>query len=270
MNVLRRILLALYSLLLLAAVGGFTSLAWNQDEQLDLDIGDLNIQAFVESTDDAKYLLTGALAAVALLALFTILIAIWPRRDGSRGTLRIKQADGGLVDVTPKSVEVLLRDELEALPEVRRAVPTVRLVGGAIDTRVEADIEPSASIAHATKLLTSTVEYVLREHVGVGTTRRPLIRINYDEATARPIPARQHPPRQPSDENTAWPTGMKPQQPGAVTPAAESVAAAATEEAAATTLPAAPLPTVPELNRPPEAPRFVSSAEEVPPYDDRT
>ena len=49
MNALRRILLVFYSLVLLAALGGIGALAWNQDQQLDLDVEDLNIQAFGQS-----------------------------------------------------------------------------------------------------------------------------------------------------------------------------------------------------------------------------
>ena len=55
MNALRRVLLVLYSLLLLAALGGIGSLAWNQDEKLDLDINDLNIQAFVDEANRSTY-----------------------------------------------------------------------------------------------------------------------------------------------------------------------------------------------------------------------
>ena len=44
MNALRRFLLIVHALLLLGAVGGLISLAWDQDEQLDLNISDLNIR----------------------------------------------------------------------------------------------------------------------------------------------------------------------------------------------------------------------------------
>ncbi len=195
MNALRRVLLALYSLVLLAALGGIGSLAWNQDDQLDLTISDLNLQAFVDASDGAKYALTGALSGIALLAVFTLLLAIWPKRSGfsSKGTLRIRQADGGTVEVTAGAVEALIRNELEALPEVSKATPRIRLTGGAVDTYLDAHIEPSASIAQATKLLSSTVEQVLREHVGVTSVRRPVIRITYDEMSARPAGSLRRP-----------------------------------------------------------------------------
>ncbi|MEO8540845.1 MAG: alkaline shock response membrane anchor protein AmaP [bacterium] len=195
MNVVRRVLLALYSLVFLAALGGIAKLAWFQDEQLDINIKSLNLQAFISSSDPAKYNLSSVLAGLAVLGFITLLIAIWPRRSKyrSKGTLRIRQADGGTVEVTALAIESLLKSELEALPEVRSAAPRVRLAGGAVDTYIDANIEPSASIAQATKLLGSTVEQTLKEHVGVTSVRRPVIRITYDEMGVRPAGARRPP-----------------------------------------------------------------------------
>ena len=157
MNTLRRILLVVYSLLLIAALSGIGVLAWNQDDQLDMTIGDLNLQALVNADDAAKLMLTGILAVIGALAIATIIVALWPRRAGSRGALRIRQADGGTVEVTAAAIESLIRDELEGLPEVQAAKPKVSLSGGAVDTYLDVQIEPSASIAHATKLLGGTV-----------------------------------------------------------------------------------------------------------------
>lgn len=247
MNALRRVLLVLYSLLLLAALGGIGSLAWNQDEKLDLDINDLNIQAFVDAGDGAKLALTGVLAGIAVFAIITLLIAIWPKRSRyrSKDTLRIRQSDGGTVEVTAGAIETLLRQELEALPEVRTAQPRVRLSGGAVDTHLDAKIEPSVSIAEATKLLSGTVDQVLRELVGVTAIRRPIIRITYDEMNVRPAGSLRRnepmsPPVYPDDPPRLMSpdTQMKP-------------------------------PATVESSRPPEAPHFTSPNEE-PTNDDRS
>lgn len=188
MNAVRRSFLVLYSLLLIAAAGGLIALAWNQDRKLDLNISDFNVQAFVNSTDAWKWIATAILAAIALLGLFTLIIAV--TRDGmasSRGTLRMKQTDGGTVEVTAAAIENLLRDELQRLPEVREVDPRVRLTGGAVDTYLDAVIEPSASIAHVTTVLGQGVATVLRDQVGVTNIRRPNIKIRYDEVNARPV-----------------------------------------------------------------------------------
>jgi hypothetical protein len=189
MNAVRRILLAFYSVLLLAATGGLIALTWNQDRKLDLEVGDFNLQAFVDASDSAKWAVTGILAGVALFGLITLLIAILrSSAAASAGTLRMKQADGGTVVVTAAAIESLLRDELEQLPEVRRVAPTVRVSSaGVVDTVLNATIEPSASIAHATRVLGDGVATVLKEQVGVTSVRRPLIHISYDELAARPV-----------------------------------------------------------------------------------
>lgn len=239
MNALRRILLVFYSLLLLAALGGVGALAWNQDEQLDLEVEDLNVQAFIEADNAEKWVLTGILAAVALFAIITLLIAVWPRRRGSRGALRIRQADGGTVEVTSTAIESLLKGEIEALPEVQTAAPRVTLAGGAVDTFLDVQIEPSANIAHVTKLLGATVEETLREQVGVTAIRKPTVRISYDEMAARPVPVRRAP---------TPPPDLRPQH----TPAFESGAPVDTHG-------------VGDDARPPEAPRFVSPNDEESP-----
>lgn len=187
MNAVRRILLIIYSLLLIAAAGGLIALTWNQDQKLDLEVSEFNFEAFVEASDGAKWAVTGILAGVALIGVITLLVAVLrPSRASSRGTLRMKQADGGTVVVTASAIETLLRDELERLPEVRRVAPTVRVSSGAVDTHLDATIEPSASIAHATRVLGDGVATVLKDQVGVTSIRRPTIRISYDELAARP------------------------------------------------------------------------------------
>jgi hypothetical protein len=232
-NTLRRILLVIYSLLLIAAAAGIGVLAWNQDDQLDFTIEDLNVQGIITADDAEKYILTAILGAVGALAVLTALIAVWPSRARSRGALRIRQADGGTVEVTAESIESLLREELEALPEVQGAKPRVSLASGAVDTYLDVQIESSTSIADATRVLGSTVETVLREQVGVTAVRRPTIRITYTEMAARPIGMRR--------ERTATaPSELRPQHQGAYS--------------SETTPP----------SRPPEAPRYTSSEEDAP------
>ena len=190
MNGLRRALLVIYSLLLIAAAGGLIALVWNQDQKLDMNIGDFNFQAFATSTNGAKWIATIILAAIALIGFITLVIAVTRNTEGSgrKGTLRMKQTDGGTVEVTSSAIENLLRDELQRLPAVRNVIPRVRLgSGGAVDTNIDATIEPSASIAVATNELSQGVATVLRDQVGVTNVRRPSIRISYDDMNARPI-----------------------------------------------------------------------------------
>src|SRR3970040_463760 len=132
MSVAARIFLAIYSLILIAAAVGFAVLAWNDEQMLDVGVGDLSLQALFE-TDNAsaeRWALTAILALVVLIGVFTLFLSLWRRK--SRGEMQIEQDDGTVVEITPDAVESLLRDEIERLPEGRQAVPTVRFVKNAV------------------------------------------------------------------------------------------------------------------------------------------
>jgi len=190
MNVLRRVLLAFYSVVLIAAAGGAMALTWNNTKKLDLVVRDFNLQAFVVAGDTAKWIVTAILAGVTLLGLLTFVAAVAWSRSQRGGTLRLRQADGGMVEVTAEAVEALLRDELERLPDIRQVDPHVRLSGGAVDTEMTVVVEPSASIAHVTATVTQATAQALREQIGVTNVRRPTIRISYEEINVRAVPVR--------------------------------------------------------------------------------
>jgi hypothetical protein len=226
---LRRILLALYSLLFIAACGGLIGLVWNEDQKLDIDLadGDFNMEAFITATDTWQVIATTVLGVLIVFGLWTLLLALLPagERRGS-GMLRLKQADGGTVEVTSQSLERLVGDELEALPEVRQAIPRVRVSGGTVDTDVLAVIEPQESIAHVTTVVSDTVRRAFKEQVGVTNVKRPNIRISYEPVKGRPIveggrpqPTRPiaPPPRDGEVEAGNWPP-----PPPDVAPRAES------------------------------------------------
>lgn len=198
MNALSRVVLAVYSLLWVAACAGIGVLLWNDDQMLDLEARGVNLRAFFTATDAdlERGVLTAGLALAGVLGVLTLLLAF--RRQGpSRGTLRMRQQDGGVVEVTAVAIESLLKGELEQLPEVTEALVKVRLSGGAVDTDISALIEPSASIAHVTAAVGQTTAAVLRDQVGVTAVRRPTVHIRYDEIQARPVrvESRGAPPR---------------------------------------------------------------------------
>ena len=203
MNVLRRLFLSLYSILIGLAAGGLVTLAWKDSERLNaLIVKDLRIHANITAPDDAaRILFTVILGAIAALAIFTFVLSYlpqhWKDKGSTRGALRLRQADGGTVDVPVSALETLLREELEALPEIRTAKPTVRVSGGAVSVDLDLAIEPSASIANVTSLAGNTVARALKDQVGVTAVRRPHVRISYDEVNARPVGFVAGPPRVP-------------------------------------------------------------------------
>lgn len=187
MSVAARIFLAIYSLIWVAACVGFAVLAWNDNQMLDLAVGDLGLQAFFETENAGaeRWALTAILAVLALIGAFTFFLALWRRT--SRGEMQIEQDDGTVIEITPDAVESLLREEIERLPDVRQADPTVRFVKNAVDSHVSVVVEPSATIAQVSSAVTQVTAHVLRDEIGVTKLRRPVVRIGYDEIAARPV-----------------------------------------------------------------------------------
>jgi len=205
MSVLARFFLALYSLLLIAACAGMVALAFNDDEMLDLSIGDFTIRALVDSTDGARWAVTVILGAVGLLSALTLVIALLPWHGRHRaGQVRIQRAGGGTVEITTSALERLLHEEIQGLPGVRQVSPQVRTRGDTIESEITLSIDSGANIAEVTSTVSEATGAVLREQVGATQVRRPTIRITYDELDVR------HPPPRP----LAPPEGPLPPPPG--------------------------------------------------------
>ena len=144
MNVLRRVLLAAYSIVLVASAGGMVVLAWNQDQKLDLKVRHLNLQAFITSSSSEKWALILLMGLIVLFGLLSLVVAfIQGGSSDSDRSLRLHQTDGGTVEITASALEALLRDQLEALPLISRASPKVRLRAGAVNVprREEARVD---------------------------------------------------------------------------------------------------------------------------------
>jgi hypothetical protein len=188
MSVTRRVFLAIYSLIWIGACIGLIVMVWNDDEMLDLGVGDLSFQALfeLENGDTARWVLTAILAALALLGVFTLGLALWRRQRG-RGVMRIEQEDGGVTEISTEAVESLLADEIGRLPDVRRAEPRVRTVGDTVESEVGVTVESSATISQVTSEVTQVTTQILRDDLGLRKLRRPVVRINYEEISARPV-----------------------------------------------------------------------------------
>ncbi len=186
---LRRILLALYSLVFIAACGGLIGLIWNENEKIDLDINDdFNLQAFITATDSAQTLATAVLGGLIVFGLWTLLMALLPTGGrGSSGMLRLKQSDGGTVEMSAQALERLVREEIESLPEVRQAAPRVRVSGGAVETDALVVIDSAASVSHVTTVVNDAINRAFKEQVGVTNVKRPSIRISYDPIKGQPM-----------------------------------------------------------------------------------
>jgi hypothetical protein len=199
MNIIARLFLILYSLLLIAACAGLAALSFNDDEMLDLSIGDYNVRALVETTDGARWMVTVILVAVGLLGAVSMVMAFLPWHARHRDEqVRIQRAGGGTIEITTSALEHLLHEEIRGLHGVRQVSPLVRTRGGAIESEITLSIDPGANIAEVTSTVSEATGAVLREQVGATQVRRPTIKITYDELDVRhPVPRPTAPPEGP-------------------------------------------------------------------------
>ena len=210
MNVLARFLLALFGAVWVAACAGLAVMAWNDDEKLDVSVEDFNLQAFIDADDAERWIFTVALALVALFGALALFLAFRPSRpDVARGAVRLRQADGGTVEVTADALERLLSEELVQLNDVRAADAAVRLRGNTVTTDLTLTVSPEARIADVTTLVGQRVTEVFRDQVGVTDVRRPLVRLAYEgggpvapRPSAPPQAELPPPPQEPENEES--------------------------------------------------------------------
>ncbi|GAB4336766.1 MAG: hypothetical protein Kow0010_24740 [Dehalococcoidia bacterium] len=198
MSILGRIFLVLYSLAWIGAAAGLIAMNWNEDQMLDIDVADWNLQAFIDADDAEQWAFTAGMTAVALIGVFTLVLAFRPYSAVRRGSLRLKQSGGGQVEVTADALESLLAEELQRLPSVHTARARVGTRGGDIATELDLTIAAGASIAEVTNAAGDRLAEVFRDQVGVTNVRRPLVRIAYAggaaPAAAAPLPPPPPPP----------------------------------------------------------------------------
>ena len=211
MNDARRTLLAVYSVALIAAAGGFIVMTWTQGKKLDLVIGDFNLQAFVEAGSVGKIIVTTAMAAVIWLAVCSLYIALRNPEGRARraAALRGHAPGGGTVEYSAESLAAVVADDLERLPDVVAATPVVYERRGQAELEVDAVIAPGASIGHVTAAIAHAAEDSLRERAGIVLSRRPVVRLQHaegDEAPAVRIPRPAEPAIEDDDlAGLPWP-----------------------------------------------------------------
>lgn len=194
MNAVLRLLVVVYSALLIAACGALAGLAWNQDQQIELSIRNFRFVAYVDAASAEKWALTGAVALLALLALGLALLAVRRPARGSRGTLRWRQSDGSVLEMPAATIEGMLRDALRGLVGVRETRPIVRASGGTVSTEVRLTVDGTASVSELSHAASDITFRVLREQVGAMDVKRPVVRIEYAPGTApRPAPTAHTP-----------------------------------------------------------------------------
>lgn len=185
MRIAARILLAVFSLGWIAVAGGLTALAWNDQQMLDINAGSFTSQAWIDADAIAKSLFSLIMAALMALGLAGFVLAFIRKSTTRSGVLRLKQAEGGIVEVPASALEALVVQALGEMDVIEHAEATVTLRGGTVATELDLTIGPGASISEVTAGATECLSDVLRDMVGVTNVRRPLVRIIIDGTLPR-------------------------------------------------------------------------------------
>lgn len=192
MNGFNRTVLAFYSTLWILACLGLIALAWNTDQMLDLKAGDLNIQAFIDSTDDVRIAFTAMMLALALIGVVTFITAVVPPGPGSSGkTIPVRGENGAITNVPITSIETLLKRELQSYPEIRRATVRIRENRGVVSTDLDLAVAPGSNVTDVDALANEITGTILRDRVGLTNAERPRVRAMFDTAgsASRPTAA---------------------------------------------------------------------------------
>ncbi len=190
MTTFNRACLAIYSSIWILACLGVITLAWNRTEKLDLSAGDLNIQAFIDTSDSVRLGFTALVASLALLGVATLVAALSnpkanERRPSEARMLQVRGEDGGVARVPMANIEALLRTELEAFPEIRMANARIRAHQGTVETDLDLTVAPDASVGYVEALATEVAISVLRDRIGVEAYSRPEVRCAFDTNAAK-------------------------------------------------------------------------------------
>jgi hypothetical protein len=165
-NEWRRGLLAFYSALVVGLAALLIVLAWNDQQQLDIDLGGFRLVSFIETGGADRILFTGLMFFIAWFGLISLALALVPDRQRYREYL-VVDTPGGKMTITAAMVSTVLREELERLPGVLQAAPAVRFTKDAVEPDITLTLGPGTNVIHAVNAVQLTAEQTLRERFGV-------------------------------------------------------------------------------------------------------
>ncbi len=133
----------------------------------------------------AKVVFTLIMAALMALGLAGFVLAFFRKSTTRSGVLRLKQSEGGIVEVPASALEALVVHALGEMDVIAHAEASVALRGGTVATELDLTIGPGASISEVTAGANECLGDVLRDMVGITNVRRPLVRITIDGTLPR-------------------------------------------------------------------------------------
>lgn len=119
-----------------------------------------------QSTNAANFIIAQATIGIVAVLLFGVLfwLELWGMRK--RG-VRIRTADGGSAELDTASISRRLEWHLERVAEVNNVVPIIRAKGGAVDVRLEVEVDPEVDIPLKTDEVMALTRDVVEDDIGL-------------------------------------------------------------------------------------------------------
>lgn len=198
MNTARQVALVLYSVLLVAFAALLIVLAWDDQTQLDIDLGGFRLVSFIDAGSLERWLFTGLMVLVAWLGILTLVLAVVRGGRPVRDRIMVTQPGGVRLEVTAAAAADAVRSEVALLPDVAAASAAAYFSGDAAHIAVEITPHPWARLDHVPVAVNAAASRALRERFNLSLGEPVDLRVHAPEGGAayapdrRPLPAR-HP-----------------------------------------------------------------------------
>jgi hypothetical protein len=170
MNDWRRALLAFYSIVMVALAVLLIVLAWDDSRQLDINLDEFRLVAFIDAEGASRILFTGLMFMFAWFALITLAMALVPDRQRYRDHMVVDTAAGEMT-ITADMVSSVIREEVERLPGVMQAFPNVRFTKDSVEPDITLVLEPGTNVTNSVNAVAITAERAVNDRFGVRMTQ---------------------------------------------------------------------------------------------------
>ena len=167
MSLFNRIVAALLWLGLLIAGLYVTIVPFQAIEQMQRSLAEWRETLLAHQTASQTNFIVAQVALSLFLILFFGVLFVAEVWTGRRRGVRIRTADGGMVELDTDSIARRLEWELDQLAEVITVVPNVKSKGGSVDIRLEIETAPDVDVPMKTDEVVDVTRAIIEEDMGL-------------------------------------------------------------------------------------------------------
>jgi len=150
------------------------------------------------------------MAAVAVgLDLLLLTVLYFELRRPTTTHARVKQVDGGVVEIAFEAIRQRLLYHLGNVPDVLKITPHINARGGRVDVRVDVETSPHVIVPDKAAEIIEAIHRALEDEMGLRMRRKPEVRIYHsayhDVGPVRPRSPSRPAPSPPPDSSPVLP-----------------------------------------------------------------